>query len=105
MRVDDWNRDVLVTILALVTDAIPRPGLSTALSGWSKDRTQSLAQKLVDEGVLDGERLRDLERLASAHLKRHNNDLRLCLDAWIAQGLTIEVLTEMGDDLVRPAPG
>ncbi len=25
MRVDDWNRDVLVTILALVTDAIPRP--------------------------------------------------------------------------------
>ena len=102
---DDWNRDLLVTILALASDSVRRPGLSTALSGRSKDRTQSLTQTLVDKGVLDGERLRDLERLASAHLKRHNNDLRLCLDAWIAQGLTIEVLTEMGDDLVWPAPG
>jgi eukaryotic-like serine/threonine-protein kinase len=105
MLVDDWNRDLLVTILALVTDASRRPSLSTALSGRSKDRTRSLTQKLVDEGVLDGERLRDLERLASAHLERHNNDLRLCLHACIAQGLTIEVLTEMGDDLVWPAPG
>jgi tetratricopeptide (TPR) repeat protein len=104
MRVDDRNRDVLVTILALVTEAIRRPGVSTALSGRSKDRTQALAQTLVDEGVVDGERLRELERLASDHLKRHNNDLRLCLEAWIAQGLTIEVLTEMGDDLVQPAP-
>ena len=59
---DDWNRDLLVTILALVTDAIQSPGLSTALSGWSDDRTQSLTQTLMDEGVLDGERLRDLER-------------------------------------------
>ena len=52
---DDWNRDVLVTILALVADAIRRPGLSTASSGLSKDRNQSLAQTLVDKGVLDGE--------------------------------------------------
>jgi serine/threonine-protein kinase len=105
MRVDDWNRDVLVTILALATGAIPGPGDPNASSGWSKDRIRSLIRNLIAEGVLDGDRLGELERLASSHLQRHNNDLRLCLETWIAPGLTIEVMTEMGDDPARAAHG
>ena len=97
MFVDELNRDLLVAVLALLTDAIPRPGLAAALHAWSKDRKQSLAQRLLAEGVLDLERLRALECLASSHLTRHNNDLRLCMDAWNAQELTLEVLTEIGD--------
>src|SRR5207237_6848816 len=57
----------------------------------------SLAQRLLRDGALDGARLQALECLAEAHLKGHQNDLRLCLDAWNAQGLTQEVLTEIGD--------
>jgi serine/threonine protein kinase/tetratricopeptide (TPR) repeat protein len=105
MFVDELNRDLLVAILALLTDAIPRPGLTAALNGWSKDRRQSLAQRLLADGVLDGERLRALECLVSSHLKRHNNDLRLCLDAWNAQGLTLEVLTEIGNVTLQSTLG
>src|SRR4051812_27244172 len=82
--VDNLNRDLLVAVLALLTDAIPRPNLSAALSAWSKDRKQSLAQQLLGAGVLDAARLQALECLAEAHLKGHHNDLRLCLDAWNA---------------------
>src|SRR5438105_4337647 len=95
--VDELNRDLLVAVLALLTDAIPRPSLSAALSAWSKDRKQSLAQRLLRDGALDAARLRALECLAEAHLKGHHNDLGLCLNAWNAQGLTQEVLTEIGD--------
>ncbi len=101
MRVDEWNRDVLVTILALLTESIPRPDLAYTLADWNKDRTQSLPRTLAAQGVFDGERLRELERLASSHLDRYNNDLRLCLEAWIAQGMTLEVLTEMDEGSVR----
>ncbi len=105
MVVDEMNRDLLVAVLALLTDAIPRPGLAAALSAWSKDRKQSLAQSLLAQGVLDDERLRALECLASSHLSRHNNNLRMCLDAWNAQELTLEVLTEVGDDALQTTLG
>ena len=97
MAVDELNRELLVAVLALLTDAIPRPALTAALNIWSQDRKQSLAELLLREGCLDRERLHALEQLASSHLSRHHNDLRLCLDAWNAHGLTEEVLTEIGD--------
>ena len=105
MLVDELNHDLLVAILALLTDAVPRPGLAAALGAWSKDRRQPLAQRLLEEGILDRERLQALECLASSHLKRHNNDLGMCLDAWNAQDLTEEVLTEVGDESLRTTVG
>src|SRR5205807_6233439 len=78
--VDELNRDLLVAVLALLTDAIPRSNLSAALSAWSKDRRQSLAQQFLREGILDPERLQALQCLAEAHLKGHQNDLNRCLE-------------------------
>ena len=98
---DELNRQLLVAVLALLTDAIPRPGLAAALKAWNKDRRQSLALLLKEEAALDEERLRALECLASAHLKTHHNDLRLGLEAWNAYELTQDVLTEVGDDALR----
>ena len=43
---DELNRDLLVAVLALLTDAIPRHALSVALSAWARDRQQTLAQIL-----------------------------------------------------------
>jgi serine/threonine protein kinase/tetratricopeptide (TPR) repeat protein len=105
MLVDELNRDLLVAVLALLTGAVPRPGLAAALNAWSKDRKQSLAQRLLGEGALDGDCLRALECLASSHLTRYHNDLRLCLDAWNAQELTLEVLTEIGDNALQSTLG
>ncbi|HZW33404.1 MAG TPA: serine/threonine-protein kinase [Isosphaeraceae bacterium] len=94
---DELNRDLLVAVLALLTDAIPRSSLSAALSSWSKDRRRSLAHLFLREGILDEERLQALQCLAEAHLKGHHHDLSLCLQAWNAQDLTQEVMTEVGD--------
>ncbi|HKI16253.1 MAG TPA: serine/threonine-protein kinase, partial [Isosphaeraceae bacterium] len=99
--VDELNRQLLVAVLALLTDAIPRPALSAALKAWNKDRRQSLALLLKEEAALDDDRLHALECLASAHLKTHQNDLRLGLNALNAYELTQDMLTEIGDDALR----
>ena len=95
--VDELNRDLLVAVLAVLTDAIPRHALSVALSAWAKDRQKSLAEILLADGSIDPERLQALHCLAESHLLRHQNDLRVSLDAWNAMGLTQEVLTEISD--------
>ena len=75
------------------------------MNAWSKDQEQSLAQLLLREGILDRERLHALQCLASSHLTRHNHDLRVCLDAWNAQELTLEVMTEIGDGTLKTTLG
>ena len=97
MRVDDCNRDVLVTILALVTDAIRRPGLSTALSGGTgSDPVAGPAA-----GGRGRPRRRTPPRPRAARI-RPSETAQLRPSAVPGrvdrQGLTIEVLTEMGDD-------
>jgi serine/threonine-protein kinase len=99
--VDELNRDLLVVVLALLTGAIPRSGLNAALKSWTKDRRQSLTSLLKKEAGLDASRLDALECLAEAHLRTHQNDLRLSLDAWHAHELTQDFLTEIADDALR----
>jgi serine/threonine-protein kinase len=95
--VDELNRDLLVAVLALMTDAIPRHALSEALALWTRDRQQSLAQILARDGFIESQRLQALLCLAESHLNRHQGDLRTCLDSWNALGLTQDVLTEVDD--------
>jgi serine/threonine-protein kinase len=103
--VHELNRDLLVAVLALLTDAIPRHVLSVALSNWAKDPQQSLAQSLLRDGSIDGKRLEALHCLAESHLARHQNDLRSSLNAWNAYGLTEEVLTEIHDTALKTTLG
>ncbi|MFI5460821.1 MAG: protein kinase, partial [Isosphaerales bacterium] len=95
------NRDLLVAVLAILTDAIPRPELAAALKSWTDDRDQSLAQWLKQVGGLDDDRIGALECLATAHLKTHDNDLRLSLYAWNAFAITQDMLNEIPDDGLR----
>ena len=37
IAVDELNRDLLVAVLAVLTDAIPRPELAAALKSWSEE--------------------------------------------------------------------
>ncbi len=77
------------------------PRLAAALKSWTENPAQSLAQWLKQSAGLDDARIRALECLAAAHLKTHQNDLRLSLDAWNAYELTQDVLTEIHDDALR----
>ena len=102
---DELNRDLLVAVLAVLTDAIPRTALATALKSWTEEKGQSLSEWLKQSAGLDDQRIHALECLASAHLKAHENDLRLSLSAWNAFELTQGVLTEIPDDALRTTLG
>ena len=76
------------------------------VEAWSEDRRQVLARdgswKRRDSTT---RRLKALDCLAIGHLKAHQNDLRLSLDAWNAVELTQDVLTEIDDDCAADDAG
>ncbi len=98
---DELNRDLLVAVLAVLTDAIPRPGLATVLKSWSLERDRPLAEVLKATAGMDDERLRALECLAAAHLKTHHDDLRESLRALGAQDFAANVATQADDENLR----
>ena len=97
----ELNRDLLVAILAVLTESIPRDGLAAILSSWSHDRQTPLAQLLRQASGLDDEKFRELQSLAAVHLKANGNDIRQSLYSLNAQALTIEVLTAIDDGGLR----
>lgn len=102
---DELNRDVLVAVLALLTDAIPRHALSVALGSWARDRRRPLAEVLLADGAVDRDRLEALVCLADAHLARPRDDLQAALNTWNLQARTEEVLTEIHDAALRTTLG
>lgn len=102
---DELNRDVLVAVLALLTDAIPRHALSLALSSWARDRQRSLAEFMLADGAIERDRIEALVGLADAHLARPHDDLLASLDAWNLHARTEEVLTEIHDAGLRTTLG
>jgi eukaryotic-like serine/threonine-protein kinase len=103
--VDKLNSDLLVVVLAILTDAVPRSAVATAMKSWTENSGQSLIEWFKRSAGLDDARIQALECLASAHLKAHQNDFRLSLDAWNAYDLTQDVLTEINDDALRTTLG
>ena len=99
------NHDLLVAVLSIMTDAVPRPMLAEALKAWSDGKGKPLALWLKESAGLDDQRIHALECLASAHLEAHQNDLRKSLDSWNAFELTQGVLTEIHDDALRTTLG
>jgi serine/threonine-protein kinase len=97
----DVNQDLLLAVLALLTGSVPRDALRAALTTWSQGPDRSLATLLKEQGTLDDSRLQALECLVSAHLRNHNGDIQSSLDAWNAQALTQDMVTE----LEQSAPG
>ena len=102
---DKLNSDLLVVVLAILTDAVPRSAVAEAMKSWTENSGQSLVEWLQRKGGARRRRVQALECLASAHLKAHQNDFRLSLDAWNAFDLTQDVLTEINDDALRTTLG
>ncbi len=97
----DINQDLLLAALAVLTDAVPRDVLRSTLLTWTQNPDRSVAELLREQGAIDESRVQALQCLVSAHLRNHNGDLQLSLDAWNARALTQEMLTE----LENAAPG
>ncbi len=95
------NRDLLIAILAVLTESIPQQGLAAILNSWSRERQTPLAQLLKQASGLDDEKFRELQSLAAVYLKAHGNDLSRSLSSLNAQALTIEVLTAIDDGGLR----
>jgi len=97
----DINQDLLLAALAVLTDAVPRNVLRSTLLTWAQHPDRSVAELLREQGAIEESRVQALQCLVSAHLRNHNGDVQLSLDAWNAQALTQDMLTE----LENAAPG
>jgi serine/threonine protein kinase/tetratricopeptide (TPR) repeat protein len=103
--VDKLNSDLLVAVLAILTDAAPQSAVAQAIRSWTENPGQSLTHWLKKSAGLDEARIRSLECLAAAHLKAHQNDVRLSLDGWNAVAVTQDVLTEINSEALRTTLG
>jgi serine/threonine-protein kinase len=89
------HQDLLLAALAQLVDTVPEEVLRSALSRWSQDPERSLAEHLEATGELDSTQIRALQAIVTAHLEKHQNDLRRSLSAWNADRLPHDVLTEV----------
>ena len=78
-------------------------GVFTAFNAWTRDKTRSMAEILVDQGVLDGARRTLLEGLVAEHLKMHGGDPEKSLAAIDTGRSTRERLAQISDAELAPA--
>ncbi len=102
---DKLNTDLLVLVLAILTDTAPQAAVSEALRSWTQHPEESLVHWFKKSTGLEDSRIRALERLAMAHLKAHQYDLRQSLGAWNAYEVTQDFQTEIQDDALRTTLG
>ncbi len=91
----DINRDLLLAALVVLTDAVPREVLRSTLMSWAQNPDRSVTDLLLETGAIDEGRAQALQCLVSGHLRNHNGDVKVSLDAWNAQAITQDMLTEL----------
>src|ERR1017187_1821903 len=74
MATVDAARNLLLGILALQNSLIEQADLLAAFQFWSRDKSRSLAQVLVDRAALTEEDRVMLEGLVRRHLEKHGSD-------------------------------
>ena len=96
LQVADLNQDLLLAVLAMLTGAVPREELRLALLAWAQT-PGTPAGRVAERAGATSTRTgrRRLNCLVSAHLRQNNGDLGASLDAWNAQALTQDMLTEL----------
>ena len=95
-QVADINRDLLLAVLAVITDAVPRDDPEHRAGDLGRDPGVSPGRLPEGAGAsrrpaAPGPPVPGL----GAPAQDHNGDLRSSLDAWNAQALTQDILTEI----------
>ncbi len=75
------DRNLLLGIIALQKDFISRDGLIAAMNAWVLEKTRPLAEILLIQKAITGERCALLEALVNEHIIQHGNDLQRSLAA------------------------
>jgi len=108
----DPSRDLLFGLLALQTGMIDQGALFTAFAAWMRDKSQSLADYLIDLGHLDAARRAAVEAIAGLHVQALGGDVEKSLAVLAVGRSTRERLVRAGGpDVeatlghVRSAPG
>ncbi len=86
------DRALLFSLLALQNDFVDKAVLLTAFSKWLADRSESLDQFLVKEGVLDEDDGYLLWRLVDRHVSSHDGNVEASLQS-------LSTLGSLKDDL------
>jgi eukaryotic-like serine/threonine-protein kinase len=91
------DHNLLFGLLALQTGLINQGALFTAFNAWTRDKSRSMADLLVDQGHLDSARRALLDGLIAVHLKTHGDDAENSLAAIEAGVSTRERLAQIND--------
>jgi len=91
------DHNLLFGLLALQTGLIDQGALFTAFNVWTREKTRSMAEILVDQGNLDAPRRTLLEGLVAVHLKMHGDDPEKSLAAIEAGRSTRDRLAQIDD--------
>jgi eukaryotic-like serine/threonine-protein kinase len=103
--VEKLSSDLLVVVLAILTDVVPQSVAADAVKSWTEGSGRSLVEWFKEKTGLDDARMRALDCLATAHLKAHQNDVRTSLSAWNALDVTQAVMTEISDEALKTTLG
>ena len=93
----DPSRELLFGMLALQIGLIDQGQLVAAFQAWARDKTQPIADHLLDRGALDAEQRAVVEAMVALHLKKHGGDPEQSLAAFGAGRSTRERLAAIGD--------
>jgi serine/threonine-protein kinase len=92
---------LLFGLLALQNGLIEQSQLVAAFHAWTRDKTRSLADHLVELGHLDADQRAAVEAMVALHLKKHGEDPERSLAAVPAGQSTRDRLANVGDPQVN----
>lgn len=98
------DRNLIFGIVALHLDFISQQQLIAAMQEWLLDKSRTLGEVLVKQGVLTESRKGMLSLLVEEQLKQHDNDAEKCLHTFGHMASLRDELQSMGDpDIYRAA--
>lgn len=92
------DRNLLIALLAFQNNFIDRPALLAAFAAWTEDKSQPIAELLVEQNKLTTPQRQLIEALATEHLKQHHNDPQQSLAALSSVEIGRAALEEIKDN-------
>src|SRR5271166_236714 len=101
----DPSRDLLFGLLALQNGLIDQGALFAAFAAWTRDKSRSLADHLVELGHLDAPRRAAVEAIAGVHVQALGGDIEKSLAVLAVGHSTRESLCRAGGPDVEATLG
>lgn len=100
MHQSNNEQQMLFGLLALQTGMVDQDQLLSAFREWSRDKSRSLGQWLVEKGAIDADQLNLIQNLVAQHLKKHGENAGKSLAALAMPSATVKGLEELQDPAI-----